>query len=108
MARERGDELSLVTAYRTIDLLVEIGLARRVHHPDGCQGYVLLSPGHYHVAICRVCGRVTEFAGYEALGDLEAWAAAQTGFRIDGHMLQLYGICSECQRVLTEQECARF
>lgn len=96
-AEQDGLQSSLVTVYRTLELLTELGLVRRVHGKDACQGYVQASPGHYHAIVCRRCGQVAEFAGYDGLDDLEAWVAKETGFAIDGHLLQLYGICSECQ-----------
>lgn len=100
-AEQDGLQSSLVTVYRTLELLTELGLVRRVHGKDACQGYVLASPGHYHAIVCRRCGQVAEFAGYDDLDGLEAWAAKETGFAIDGHLLQLYGICSDCRKELS-------
>lgn len=93
-----GEDIGLVTVYRTLDLLDEFALVRRVHSPGGCHGYVLSSPGHHHTLVCEVCKKAVEFTGS---GDLEAFLegiASQTGFQIKDHLLQLSGVCPECQK----------
>ena len=62
--------LGLVTVYRTLDLLTELQLLRRVHREDGCHGYLIASPGHHHVVICQVCGEAVEFAGEDDIREL--------------------------------------
>lgn len=94
---DRG-EIGLVTVYRTLALLAEFDLVRRVHGPGGCHGYVLASPGHHHTLVCEKCGRAVEFSG---TGDLDALLESieeQTGFAIKGHLLQLDGVCPDCQK----------
>ena len=33
-------EIGLVSVYRTLDILTDLALVRKVHTPDGCHGYV--------------------------------------------------------------------
>ncbi len=94
----RNCEVGLVSVYRTLDLLSEMGLVRRVHGQDGCHGYVLASPGHHHHLICRECGKAVEFTGSGELTDFIKQIEGTTGFTIDEHILQLYGLCQECQK----------
>lgn len=91
------EEIGLVTVYRTLDLLAELGLVRRVHDHDECQGYVLASPGHHHHLICRKCGKAVEFTGEDDLTSMLDRIRRQTGYNIDEHILQLYGLCPKCQ-----------
>jgi Fur family ferric uptake transcriptional regulator len=91
-------EISLVSVYRTLDLLTELGLVRRVHGHNDCQGYVLASPGHYHHLVCQRCGSTIEFSGTEDLSSLFAQIELETGFTIKEHLLQFSGLCPECQR----------
>jgi Fur family transcriptional regulator, ferric uptake regulator len=91
------EEIGLVSVYRTLDLLTEMGLVRRVHGHDECQGYVLASPGHHHHVVCRQCEAAVEFTGMEDLSPLVDRIQAQTGFTIDEHLLQFYGLCPTCQ-----------
>jgi Fur family ferric uptake transcriptional regulator len=89
--------LGLVTIYRTLALLSELNLVRRVHREDGCHGYVLASPGHRHHVVCRQCGRAAEFAGEDDLHGLIGRVEAETHYRVEGHLLQLFGLCAACQ-----------
>jgi Fur family transcriptional regulator, ferric uptake regulator len=91
------EEIGLVSVYRTLDLLTEMGLVRRVHGHDECQGYVLASPGHHHHVVCRQCEAAVEFTGMEDLSPLVDRIQEQTGFTIDEHLLQFYGLCPTCQ-----------
>jgi len=91
--------LGLVTVYRTLDLLSEMHLVRRVHRERGCHGYLPTCPGHRHALICRHCGQAVDFAGGD---DLEAMITAietRTGYCVDEHLLQLFGLCPECQQM---------
>ena len=89
--------LGLVTVYRTVNLLAELNLVRRVHREDGCHGYLLASPGHRHALICQCCGRAVEFPGEDDLHALIERVEAGTGYRVNDHLLQLLGLCPDCQ-----------
>jgi Fur family ferric uptake transcriptional regulator len=89
-------KLGLVTVYRTLNLLTEMNLVRRVHREDGCHGYLFTSPGHRHALVCRYCGRAVEFAGEDDLHALIERVEARTGYRVDDHLLQLFGLCPNC------------
>ena len=90
-------QLGLVTVYRTLNLLTELHLVRRAHREDGCHGYMLASPGHRHALICEVCGRAVEFSGMDDMHALIERVEVGTGYRVDGHLLQLFGLCPDCQ-----------
>jgi Fur family ferric uptake transcriptional regulator len=99
LARERYLKLGLVTVYRTVEKLEELGLIQRVHQPSGCQAFVATAPGHQHLLICQHCGRVEYFSGdREKMDDLIAEVAQDSGFQIKDHWLQLFGVCSECRQ----------
>jgi Fe2+ or Zn2+ uptake regulation protein len=78
-------------------VLERAGLVRRVHREDRCDGYVLASPGHHHLLVCRRCGRAVEFPGAEDLSGLIAQVEQRTGFRVEDHLLQLVGLCGPCR-----------
>jgi Fur family ferric uptake transcriptional regulator len=88
--------VGLVTVYRTLDLMVEMGLARRIHTDEGCHGYVVASNGHRHHLVCRQCGATVEFDGCD-LSVFLARVSQETGYRIDDHLLELVGLCSACR-----------
>ncbi len=95
-ARRRRPQMGLATVYRVVDLLQGLGLLRQVHYEaHGCQRYFLALPGHHHQLVCRECGRVVEFPCEGRLSELEGELELDTGFRIEDHLLQFYGLCPE-------------
>jgi len=96
--RRMHPSLGLVSVYRALEVLEQAGLVRRVHQEARCDGYILASPGHHHVLICRRCGRAVEFPGAEDLSGLIAQVEQRTGFRVEDHLLQLIGLCAPCRK----------
>ncbi|MEJ5224283.1 MAG: Fur family transcriptional regulator [Anaerolineales bacterium] len=95
-ARSKHPALGLVTVYRTLEKLEELHLIQRVHQPNSCQAFVSAAHGHEHLLLCQRCGRVTFFSG-DDLDELTHAIAAKTGYQINEHWLQLFGLCSQCQ-----------
>lgn len=89
--------IGLVTVYRTLDLLSELGFVRRIHAADGCHSYAMANHGHHHHLICRHCGAAIEFQGCDLLPFLNR-ISEQTGYTIEDHLLELVGVCSICQQ----------
>jgi Fe2+ or Zn2+ uptake regulation protein len=86
----------LVTVYRTLDVLAECGAVRKVHQADGCHSYALASEGHAHHLICDKCHAVAEFDNCD-LSDLLKAVQRRTGFKIESHWLELFGLCPNCK-----------
>jgi len=84
------------TVFRTLDMLVDLGIIGRVHRPEGGHGYVLCPQGHHHHAICSKCGLVLDLPGCPLDPAVERDASA-AGFRLQGHRLEYYGLCQACQ-----------
>ena len=95
-ARERLSSVGLVTVYRTLALLEELGIVRRIHVDPGCHGYALAGLGHGHHLSCRSCHRVLEFPGREDLAPLILQISRRTGFLIEDDLLELSGTCPSC------------
>jgi Fe2+ or Zn2+ uptake regulation protein len=96
-AKRLAPKLGLVTVYRTLQLLTELDIVRRVHAHDGCHGYALAEYHHGHHLVCKRCQHVIEFPGTEDLQPLIDQLENTTGFVIEDHVLELTGLCSECQ-----------
>jgi Fur family transcriptional regulator, ferric uptake regulator len=96
LARMRYPKIGLVTVYRTVEKLAELGLIQRVHQPSGCQAFVASISGHQHLLICKGCGRVEYFQGDDVDALMED-VGDRSGFRVDEHWFQLFGECKECQ-----------
>ena len=53
-------------------------------------------PSHHHHVVCSRCGRATDIADAgltTVVDDIEA----RTGYRIDRHRLELFGVCPACK-----------
>lgn len=96
-------DLGLVTVYRTLEIMEEIGIVRPVHVADGCHGYALATPGHTHHMVCERCHAVVEIVGCELGGFLDR-IAERTGYTITGHWLEISGLCAKCQQDVTHTQ----
>jgi Fur family transcriptional regulator, ferric uptake regulator len=95
-ARSRYPRLGLVTVYRTVEKLEELGLIQRVHQPSGCQAFAASFQGHTHLLICSGCGRVFHFEG-DQVDALMELVGKRSGFEVKDHWLQLFGECKDCR-----------
>lgn len=87
--------LSLATVYRTLDLIDRLGLVQRVHTDQGCHEYSRAGDSEHHL-VCRECGHVIQFP-CEGLEPLIERVQQTTGYRVDRHILELSGVCGDCQ-----------
>ncbi len=89
--------VGLVTVYRTLQILARLKLICQLHAADSCHSYTISAPGHHHHLICSDCGQVVDFPGCQ-LEEAQQNLSRQTGFRIDGHLLEFVGLCQACQQ----------
>ncbi len=87
--------LGLVSVYRTLEKLEELGLIQRVHQHGGCNAYLPHADGHQHLIICQRCGKAVYFAGEDMDAFFER-VAGEHGFTVNEHWLQLFGLCTDC------------
>ncbi len=95
-ARSYCSTVGLVTVYRTLDLLAEMGFVRRIHTENGCHSYAAADHGHRHHLVCRHCGAAVEFEGCD-LSPFLSSVSRSTGYVIEDHLLELKGLCTACQ-----------
>lgn len=94
-ARERRLGISRATMFRALELMTELGVVERLDLPSGEHAYVPCAPAHHHHVVCSRCGRTAEVddAGLTvAVREIER----QSGFRIDAHRLEMFGLCRHC------------
>ncbi|MGA2285941.1 MAG: Fur family transcriptional regulator [Dehalococcoidia bacterium] len=94
--QRRLPHLGRATVFRTIRLLVEIGLLCRVLLEDGTPCYRASAAAHHHHLVCTGCGSVEDFAECD-LSAVSAALAGRTNYEIQGHRLELFGLCPTCQ-----------
>jgi Fe2+ or Zn2+ uptake regulation protein len=96
LGREDHPQLGLVTVYRTLEMLEQLGLVQRVHQSEGCHLYLRAPQGHEHILVCKDCRRTYYFSGDDLSGLIEE-TSQNSGYEIEDHWLQLIGLCSRCQ-----------
>jgi Fur family ferric uptake transcriptional regulator len=86
------------TVYRTLKLIVSVGLAseRKFRTEEAVFEPELGSEHHDHL-VCLECGRIVEFENRN-IEELQREVARANDFRIERHMLVLFGYCSRCRR----------
>ena len=94
--REQTPQVGRMTVYRTLDLLSELGVIRPVYQGTGAAHYILMDEGHHHHLVCAGCACVIEFEEC-VLAEIEEMVSGRFNFQIQGHLLEFYGICAECQ-----------
>jgi Fur family ferric uptake transcriptional regulator len=83
------------TVVRTLEVLEELGAVERLDLPTGEHAYVVCQRAHHHHIVCSSCGRtnVIEDAGLRVVvGEI----GRRTGYRVDEHRLELFGLCPAC------------
>jgi len=93
----RGSKISRATVYRNLDLLVEVGLARKGRL--GSRGFLYEhvhggQQNHDHL-VCTGCGRVVEFVS-PGIAALQGEICRAHGFEPSRHTLQIAGLCNGC------------
>jgi Fe2+ or Zn2+ uptake regulation protein len=96
-AKVHYPSIGLVTVYRTLSMLSELGYIRRIHFADGCHGYARTGLSHGHHLVCRLCQDAVEFPGTENIDPWVAQISKKTGFLVEDHILELLGVCPACQ-----------
>jgi len=98
----RARRANLVSVYRAVNLLCELGLLRVADTSKGTQRFELAEQftGHHHHLVCQECGRVEDLDGClleaEVLDAVRQRVRRSRSFRLTGHDLKLFGICRRC------------
>ncbi len=99
LVKQKHPELSIgiATVYRTLTLLEENGLVSSISL--GIQGkkFEMANKPHHDHLICKSCGKIIEFEN-EKIEELQQQIAKENSFVLTDHLMQLYGICAECQK----------
>ncbi len=90
--------IGLVTIYRTLEILAELGVICEVNTEGSSRSYLIRRvPEHHHHLVCSACGTVVDFTTCD-IKELEQRLSQETGFKIDDHILEFTGHCQKCQK----------
>jgi Fur family ferric uptake transcriptional regulator len=94
-ARRLG--IGRATVFRALELFETLGVVERLDLPSGEHAYVPCQPVHHHHLVCSRCGRTDDVRERGLLAAIDE-IARQTGYRIDSHRVELFGVCPTCAR----------
>ena len=95
-ARQRRLGISRATLFRALDLFAELQVVERLDLPSGEHAYVPCAPAHHHHVICSRCGRAARVENC-GLAEVVGEVARRSGYQIQSHRLELFGLCRHCQ-----------
>ncbi len=89
--------VGIATVYRTLNLLEESDIVTSISF--GAQGkkYEIATKPHHDHMICRHCSAIIEFKD-EVIEKKQKSICKKHDFKLTGHLMQLYGICSDCRK----------
>src|SRR6266850_764815 len=94
--RRQQPGIGRATVFRTLETLVDAGVARRLELDGHVYAYVACLPEHHHHLACTRCGRVEEIDEAYVRPIVER-LARDMGFQIDDARLDFYGRCATCR-----------
>jgi Fur family ferric uptake transcriptional regulator len=97
LIRREDHKISRATVYRTLQWMVDAGIARKVDFGEGRFRFEhsYRHPRHFHL-ICKTCNGSFEFLSSDIEALLEEVAAARN-FSARQSVLQIYGTCEACR-----------
>jgi Fe2+ or Zn2+ uptake regulation protein len=95
-ARHPGRRMNKTTVYRTLDILLSLGLVYEMKRDDGRAQYEHTLRGPHGHLICRRCERIEDL-DLTVAAMVQASINRRYGFQVDlvGHALP--GLCSRCR-----------
>ena len=95
--RKAKKDVSRATVYRTLGLLVDSGLVRKVYlgedhiHYEHTFGHT-----HHDHLVCIKCGKVIEFSD-KKIEERQSKICQANRFKEVSHTVQIFGYCKECR-----------
>ncbi len=106
IVHENHPEVGLTTVYRTLSLLIDMGVVFKLDFGDGKSRYELAEGPegceHHHHLVCTSCNRVINYTDFideevELLKRTEQGLSKKYSFDIKNHLIQFYGLCERCR-----------
>jgi Fur family transcriptional regulator, ferric uptake regulator len=97
LVRKEDPRIGRATVYRTLQWMVNAGIARKVDFGEGRSRFEpsYRHPRHFHL-VCNVCHRSSEFLSSDVETLVEEIAAARN-FEAAQTVIQVFGTCEECR-----------
>ena len=101
LVRREDPGIGRATVYRTLQWMVDAGVARKVDFGEGRSRFEpsYRHPRHFHL-VCNTCHRSSEFLSSDVESLIEEVAAARN-FQASQTLVQVFGTCEECRTGVT-------
>lgn len=93
-------DVSIATVYNNLRLFTDMGVIQELKYSNEPSHFDFVSVRHFHV-VCQNCGKVVDVF-YPDLDRIERLVTNLTGFETVGNNIEVYAICPECQRTISE------
>lgn len=99
--------IGLTSVYRTLDVLVNMGVIQKFDFGDGRSRYEIIdrhdNKDHHHHLVCTQCKKIINYKDFideeiELLKKIEKTLSEKYKFEINNHLIQFYGLCSQCKQ----------
>lgn len=99
--------IGLTTVYRTMELLVNMGMVAKFDFGDGRVRFELLQgpncAKYHHHLVCTACNSIIEYSDFldeeiEILQMIQSKLSKKFDFIVMNHLVQYFGLCSKCSR----------
>lgn len=94
---KKDSSIGFATVYRFLRELTAHQYVTEVRMGGQPSRYELTTKEHHDHLTCTACGKISEFKN-DKIEKLQQQVASQFGFKLTGHILELYGVCQDCQR----------
>ncbi len=94
---DKRSRISKATVYRTVELLSDLDLLRKIEIDEGIVRYELASSSKHKKqhAICTDCGEVYQLSD-DLIERFEKMVEDELGFKAEDRNIKLYGKCKKC------------
>lgn len=98
---EQGEDVGLATVYRVLTQFEQAGIVERHNFENNLSVFEIMQDEHHDHLVCDVCGKIIEFHN-KIIEAEQQKVADEFGFKLSGHSLVLYGVCSSpsCQETI--------
>lgn len=93
---QKHPDIGFATVYRFLRKLTELNYVTEVRMGGLPARYELTPRRHHDHLTCVRCSRIVEFENSQ-IESLQERVAREHGFFLTHHVLELYGLCRECQ-----------
>ncbi|MEG2935292.1 MAG: Fur family transcriptional regulator [Clostridium sp.] len=93
---EEYPTMSLATVYKTLKVLVEVGLVQELNVGEGNFRYDGMTSAHPHIH-CICCAKVDDLEGV-TFEELNQTVKGNTNYDVLSNKVYFYGICPECKK----------